>query len=272
MKPATFRYARPTTLEEVVAALVAGDEGRLIAGGQSLLPLLNMRVVRPAVLIDVALVPELHVLAREGDELVVGAGVRQRTAETSTLVRDACPLLPFALRHVGFVATRSRGTIGGSLAHADPAAQLSGVALALDAVLVAVGPRGRRTIAAHDFFYGPHATALGRDEVLTEMRLPIRPAARHAFLEVARRSGGAAAAGIAAAVQLDDNGRVVEAALAAVGVADTPLRLTMAEQAARGGARGPAVAAAAVEDVGGASYRSRVVGALVSRALDRMAA
>jgi carbon-monoxide dehydrogenase medium subunit len=283
MKPAPFRYARPRTLDEAVALLAASEGGgKLIAGGQSLLPLLNMRLARPAVLIDVGLVAELQVLARERDELVIGAGVRQRTAETSPVVREGCPLIPLALRYVGYVQIRNRGTIGGSLAHADPCAELPGVAVALDAALVAVSPRGRRIIAARDFFLGPHATALDEDEVLTEVRLPVLSIARYAFVEVARRSAGAAIAGVAAAVRVVEGGRVAEARLAAIGVGPAPLRLPSAEDLARDSGLEPAerarIAAAAVEDTErlngtgrDAAYRRRLVGALVCRALAEVA-
>jgi CO/xanthine dehydrogenase FAD-binding subunit len=283
MKPAHFRYARPRTLEDILALLAAcRGEAKLLAGGQSLLPMLNMRLARPAVLIDLALVTELQVLAREGDELVVGAGVRQRSAETSTVVRDSCPLLPLALRYVGHLQTRNRGTIGGSLVHADPAAELPGVAVALDASLVAVGPGGRRIIAARDFFLGPYTTGLGADEVLTEMRLPVLSDVRYAFLEVAQRSAGPAIVGVAAAVKLSDGRKVAKAQLAAVGVSSSPLRLTWAEEAARDTDLGPAdrarIAAAAVEqaeETNGqgldAGYRCRVMSALVSQALAEVA-
>ena len=259
-------------------ALLAASEGeaKLIAGGQSLLPLLNMRLVRPAVLVDLALVAELQVLAVDGEELVFGAGVTQRTAEASALVREACPLVPHALRHVGHLSTRTRGTIGGSLAHADPSAELPGVAVALDARLVAVGPRGPRTIPAQDFFVAPHQTALEHDEVLAEVRLPVLVETRCAFLEAGRRSSLSAPVGVAAAVSIAD-GRVVEARLAATGVGATPLRLTSAEQVARGSGIGhadrAAIAEAAVLDaqVSNRSFRDRVVGALVSRALREVA-
>jgi aerobic carbon-monoxide dehydrogenase medium subunit len=278
VKPAPFRYARPGTLAEAIALLGASPgETKLLAGGQSLLPLLNMRLVRPAVLVDLALVAELQVLAREGDELVIGAGITQRTAETSALVRDACALVPHALRHVGHLATRTRGTIGGSLAHADPRAQLPGVAVALDARLVAVGPRGRRVIAAGDFFAGPHETALHHDEVLTEVRLPVLAGTRCAFREAGRRSSASAAVGVAAAVRIADEGRVAEARFAATGVGPTPLRLSSAEELARGSGLGQAdrvaIAEAGISDAQDAdpTSRARVVGALLSRALGEVA-
>jgi CO/xanthine dehydrogenase FAD-binding subunit len=216
MKPAPFAYARPRTLDEAVALLDAhrGD-AKLLAGGQSLLPLLNMRLVRPKVLVDLALVEELQVLARENGELVLGAGVRQRDAETSALV---CPLIRRALRHVGHVQTRTRGTIGGSLAHAEPTAELPAVAVALDASLVAVGPNGRRTIAAKDFFLGRNATALDAAEVLTEVRVPVHDDARYGFAESARGDVALAAAATGGEVRL-----------VAAGVAETPLEVTADE-------------------------------------------
>jgi carbon-monoxide dehydrogenase medium subunit len=278
MKPAPFRYARPETLAEVVALLTThGGEATLLAGGQSLLPMLNLRLARPALLIDLALVAELRVLVCERDELVIGAGVRQRKAETSVEVNDACRLIGLALHYVGHVQTRSRGTIGGSLAYADPNAELPGVAVALDAELVAVGPRGRRSIAARDFFLGAYSTALDEDEVLTEVRVPVLPDTRYAFLEVGRRSRDAAVVGIAAAV-CADNGAVSHARIAAIGVDTAPRRLTSAEEATLDGGLGRAnrarIAAAAVEDLEPATdagrhaaYRRRVIGTLVSRAL-----
>lgn len=282
MKPAPFRYARPETLDEVLALLAASPgEGRLLAGGQSLLPLLNMRVARPTVLIDLALITELQVLSGDGDELVIGAGVRQRTAETSAVIRGACPLIPLALRYVGHLQTRNRGTIGGSLAHADPAAELPGVAVALDAALVAVGPRGRRVIAACDFFVGPYTTALTEDEVLTEMRVPVVSDTRYAFLEV-RRSVGVASVGVAAALRLGADRKVAKARLAAIGVGTMPIRLSSAEKAARDQPLETAdrarIANAAAEDIkaaggsgGDTGYRRRVIGTLVSRVLAEVA-
>jgi CO/xanthine dehydrogenase FAD-binding subunit len=274
MKPPPFRYARPESLDDVVALLATfGPAAKLLAGGQSLVPLLTTRIVRPAVLVDLALVPELQTMAPDGDELVIGAGVTQREAETSALARDACPMLRLALEYVGHVQTRSRGTIGGSLAHADPSAEVPAVAVTLDAQLVAVGPRGRRPIAARDFFRGPYSTALEPDEVLTEVRLPIRRNARHAFVEVGR-APGSASVGVAAAIEAGNGGKVESARLTAFGIASAPLRLAKAEVAACAGDVGPAgreqVAAAAAEDVAGAAaadHGRRVVGALASRAL-----
>jgi aerobic carbon-monoxide dehydrogenase medium subunit len=272
VKPPPFLYARPATLEDAIALLAGSDGGaRLLAGGQSLVPLLNLRLVRPAVLVDLALVPELQVFAREQQHLVLGAGVRQRTVETAAAVREDCPLLVRALRYVGHLQTRTRGTIGGSLAHADPFAELPAVAVALDATLVAVGPAGARSIAARDFFLGPHTTALGGDEVLTEIRLPVTRHLRCSFLELTARSPGSTVTAVATAVRVED-GAVVEARLAAVGVGGAPQRLTAAEEAARGGGVDPddrvRIAAAAAEDAPG---KGRVVRSLVSRALAEVA-
>jgi CO/xanthine dehydrogenase FAD-binding subunit len=219
MKPAPFAYARPRTLDEAVALLDDHrGEAKLLAGGQSLLPLLNMRVIRPNVLVDLGLVEELQVVARQNGELVLGAGVRQRDAETSELVHDACPLIRRALRHVGHVQTRTRGTIGGSLAHAEPTAELPAVAVVLEASLVAIGPAGQRTIPAKDFFVGRNTTALDATEVLTELRVPVQEDARYGFAESARGDIALAAAAIGGGVRL-----------VVAGVAETPIRVTADE-------------------------------------------
>ncbi|HEX5147155.1 MAG TPA: FAD binding domain-containing protein, partial [Conexibacter sp.] len=139
MKPAPFDYARPSTLGGALALLAADEDAKVLGGGQSLVPMLNFRLARPTTLVDTRLLPELQVLERRDGTLAIGAGVAQRVAETSAEVAEACPLLPRALHHVGHQQTRSRGTVGGSMAHADPAAELPAVALALDATLVAAG-------------------------------------------------------------------------------------------------------------------------------------
>ena len=279
MKPPPFRYARPETLAETHELLATwSDRATLLAGGQSLLPLLNLRRVRPAVLIDLALVPELQVLSRDADALVLGAGVRQRTAETSPLVRETCPLLPTALRYVGHVQTRNRGTLGGSLAFAHPTAELAAAAVALEATVVAESRRGRRAIDVGEFFLAPHRTALAEDEVLTELRVPLRPATGSAFVEMT--VAGVGVMGVAAVVQADE-GRIADARLAAVGLAGTPLRLAAAEEAARDSTLDPGararIAAAVESDAGPATgrneaFRRRLVGTLVVRALAKAAA
>src|SRR4051794_34571709 len=173
LKPPPFEYLAPTTLDEAVALRAEhADDCVLLAGGQSLMPLLNLRLARPAAVIDLGRVAELAGIRELDGGLAIGAMTRQRTAELSTLVGERCPLLVQALRYVAHVTIRNRGTIGGSLAHADGAAELPAVALALGAELVARSTRGERAIAARDFFQGFFTTSLEPDELLTEVRFP----------------------------------------------------------------------------------------------------
>jgi carbon-monoxide dehydrogenase medium subunit len=226
MKPARFRYARPGTLDEALGLLADhADDGKLLAGGQSLVPMMNFRLAAPAVIVDIGAVRELHGIEEEGGTVVVRAGTRQRAVETSATVGVACPVVPAALAHVGHLQIRVRGTFGGSLAHADPAAELAAVALALDAELVVRSVRGERRIAATEFFVGPYMTTLELDEILTEVRMPVHTGRAWSFQEVARRRGDFALAGVCAVAR---NGSV---ALACFGAASTPRRLPAAESA-----------------------------------------
>jgi aerobic carbon-monoxide dehydrogenase medium subunit len=231
MKPPIFQYASPTTIPDAVALLTehAGDDVRVLAGGQSLVPLMNFRLAHPGFLVDLRRVAGLDAMRMEGDVLVIGAMVRQATAERSAEVALRAPLLAEALGHVAHPPIRNSGTVVGSIAHADPAAELPAVALAMDAEMTAMGRQGERRIPAAGFFQGPFTTALGSDEILTEVRLPRFPGG-HAFVEFSRTHGNFAVVGIAALVAVTD-GRVTRAALAASGVGPTPLRLTTAEQA-----------------------------------------
>jgi aerobic carbon-monoxide dehydrogenase medium subunit len=281
VKPPRFSYARPSSLAEAVRVLADEDaDAKVLAGGQSLLPMLNMRIAQPSVLVDIALLPELQGLHRDGEMLAIGAGVRQRAAETSAIVHELCPILPQALRHVGHHQIRNRGTVGGSLAHADPSAELPAVAVALDAELVATSTRGQRVIPAREFFAGPLTTALGDDELLVQIRLPVCSGMRTAFTEVARRSGDFASAAVAAAVSTS-NAALGEVRLAAVGVAGAPVRLTEAEAVCRGAQLDDAMiesaAAAARDQLARDSsaqtygeYRRDLAGVLVARALKEL--
>ena len=281
VKPAPFDYARPSTLARAVELLAADEDAKVLGGGQSLVPMLNFRLARPSTLVDVRRLPELQVLERRNGTLVIGAGVSQRSAETAAVVAEACPLLPQALRFVGHQQTRSRGTVGGSLAHADPAAELTAVARALDATFIAAGPGGERAIAAAGFFLGPYTTALEPEEVLTEIRFPVSTGARASFKELSRRAGDFAMAGVAAQLTFDGD-RVAEARLAATGVEMTPVRLTAAEEALAGArpdretiAEAARRAAAAVDPRGDANatpeHRRELVDALVRRAVTEVA-
>jgi carbon-monoxide dehydrogenase medium subunit len=278
VKPPPFLYLRPDTLEGVLDALAEhGDEAKVLAGGQSLVPLLNFRLARPAVLVDLAMVPGLDGIARDNGALSVGAMVRQRVLERSLEAAAACPLLKQALAHVGHVQNRNRGTAGGSLAHADPAAELPAVAVALDAELVVANMRGTRAVAAGEFWRGPFETALQPDELLLGARFPSVPA-RTVVREFARRAGDFALAGVVAVVQDDADGPGA-VALSAFGVAGTPVRLREAEMIASAhglgaAAEAGAAASAAVdppEDIHADSgYRRELVGVLVRRSLEEL--
>ena len=178
MKPPEFEYVRPASLDDAIAALRSGEEAMVLAGGQSLVPLLNMRLVRPRLLVDIARIEELRGMARVNGTLRIGATATQRETEVSSAVADACPLLAQALGFVAHPQIRNRGTIGGSLAHADPAAELPAVVLLLDGVVHARGGGGERAIAAAEFFRSHLTTALEPDEVLTAVELPVSRAGR----------------------------------------------------------------------------------------------
>jgi carbon-monoxide dehydrogenase medium subunit len=208
VKPPIFQYSSPTTVPDAVALLVehADDDARVLAGGQSLVPLMNFRLAHPGFLVDLRRVAGLDAIRMDGDVLVIGAMVRQAAAERSAEVAMAAPLLAEALGHVAHPPIRNSGTVVGSIAHADPAAELPAVALAMDAEMTAVGPRGERRIPAADFFHGPFTTALDSDEILTEVRFPGFPGG-HAFVEFSRTHGNFAVVGVAALVAVTD-GRV----------------------------------------------------------------
>jgi carbon-monoxide dehydrogenase medium subunit len=236
MKPPPFAYAAPSTLEEALGLLTehAEAEPRVLAGGQSLIPLMNFRLAKPGYLVDLRNVAGLSGIRRDGDVLVVGALTRLAEVERSTEVAVAAPLVTEAVGLVAHAPVRNSGTVGGSLAHADPAAELPAVALALDAELVAAGPGGIRVIPAAEFFTGPYSTALAPGEILTEIRLPVWPGG-HAFTEFSRVHANFAVVAVAALVELAGDGdRIGRAALALAGVAPTPVRATAAERALAG--------------------------------------
>jgi carbon-monoxide dehydrogenase medium subunit len=237
MKPPPFAYAAPATLEEAVGLLTehAEAEPRVLAGGQSLIPLMNFRLAKPGYLVDLRNVAGLSGIRRDGDVLVIGAMTTMAEVERSPEVAVAAPLVAEAVGLVAHAPVRNTGTVGGSLAHADPAAELPAVALALDARLVAAGPGGTRVIPAAEFFTGPYSTALAADEILTEIRMPVWPGG-HAFTEFSRVHANFAVVAVAALVELDggDGDRIGRAALALAGVAPTPVRATAAERALAG--------------------------------------
>jgi len=229
-----FEYAAPDTLEEALALLRAhGAEAKVLAGGQSLVPLLNYRLARPRLVVDITGLPLAHVRAEDG-WLRVGGLARHHELEELAEIARACPLLPEVARLIGNVRVRSLGTVGGSLAHADPAAELPLAMVALDARLTLASASGRRPVAARDFFTGYLSTVLGADELLTEIAVPVTRGMGWAVEEFARRAGDFAVVAVAAGVSLDRRGRVDDARVAFAGVADRPVRATAAEEALRG--------------------------------------
>jgi carbon-monoxide dehydrogenase medium subunit len=278
VKPPRFEYHAPRTVEEALGLLGRyGGDAKVLAGGQSLVPLLNFRLVRPAALVDLNRIPALAGIEERDGTLAFGAMTRQRAIERSPAVARRLPLLHEATRWVGHLPIRSRGTIGGSIAHADPSAEYPTVLAALGGEVVARSPRGERVVTAAALFETYLTTSLAPDEILVEVRIPTPPArAGSAFEEFARRHGDFAIVGIAAAVARD--GGALRVRLAAGGAAPTPLRLRAAEEIveAGGAAAIPAAAERARELVqpdgdvhASADYRRHLTSVLTTRALRR---
>jgi carbon-monoxide dehydrogenase medium subunit len=280
MKPAPFDYSAPDSVEEVLALLAEhGDEAKIIAGGQSLMPMLAMRLARPAHLVDVTRVTALRGIEDRGGSVVFGATARERDAERSTLVAERLPVLAEALPHIGHVAIRNRGTIGGSIAHADASAELPAVAVVTEADLVVRGPAGERVVPAAEFFRGHFTTTLADEECLVEIRVPSADRdVGWSFQEVARRHGDFALVGAAAMVALNGGGTIGEARICLFGVGDRPLRAPAAETALVGADLTADTFAAAASDAvadldpaadthGSSAYRRHLAGVVVRRAL-----
>ena len=281
LKPPPFEYVVPTNLDEALAALAEhGSDAKVLAGGQSLIPLMSLRLAQPAVLVDLNGVGELAGIEANGHGLAVGAMTRHRSAERSPEIRDRAPLMSEAMPLIGHVAIRSRGTIGGSLAHSDPAAELPAVALASEAVLVARSQSGgERRIAAADFFEGYFTTALRDDEILCRIEIPdAAPGTGFCVTEVARRHGDFALVGVAAALTVQD-GSISRARIAMINVAERPVRVEQAEAALVGGkpdasafAAAAALAGSEIDPPGdlhaNPAYRRKVAAVCVRRALE----
>jgi len=258
-------------------------DARPLAGGQSLVPMMNFRLARPTVLVDLNKIPDLAYIRDAGDHVAIGAMTRERAIENSELVRTAIPLLHDATLQIGHLPIRSRGTIGGSLSNADPAAEYPATVLALDATLIAQSVRGERTIPAAAFFDGVMTTTLEPDEILTEIRVPrAPPGSGAAMVEISRRHGDFALAGVAAQIVLDGDS-VTDIRLAACGVGPGPIRLTESEMILRErglsddalAAAGDAAAAAADPDGdvhATAAYRRKMAGVMTKRAVEKAAA
>jgi aerobic carbon-monoxide dehydrogenase medium subunit len=254
MKPAPFEYQAPASLEAALDALARhGGDAKLLAGGQSLIPVMNFRLAEPALLIDINKLAELDFIRRDEEgHLRIGAMVRQRRLERDPLVAEMAPLLHEAVPFIAHPQIRNRGTFGGSLAHADPAAELPALAVALDARFRLQRAGGDRWVAAEDFFAGLFATALEPDEMLVEAAIPPPPARTGwAFLEVARRHGDYAQVGVAARVTLDDSGRCREARLVYLSVGDAPVVAREAARLLTGQELSPGAIAAAAEKAAG---------------------
>jgi aerobic carbon-monoxide dehydrogenase medium subunit len=280
VKPAPFAYRSPDTLEEAAAILVEhGDEAKVIAGGQSLVPMLNMRLARFEVLVDLERIDRLKSLSTGEGQVSVGAMVRQVDIEESVEVAGASPLLSRATPLIGHFQIRNRGTAGGSIAHADPAAEYPAVAVALEAEMELTGGSGTRRVPASAFFKGTWETAMQPDEILTSVTFPSWGRAGFSIEEVARRHGDFAMAGACTGIRLDGGGRVDKAAISLFGVASTPVRAPEAESSLIGmaadsidpGEVGQAVAAALdpPQDVHASSaLRRRIAAAVVRRSLE----
>jgi aerobic carbon-monoxide dehydrogenase medium subunit len=280
MKLPPFEYACPASISEAVALLAAHDgEAKALAGGQSLVPMLAFRVAAPSLLVDLRKLAELRQIKIADAGLTLGAMVRFSDILKDSRLQQAHPLLVAAVEHVAHYQIRNRGTVGGSLAHADPAAELPGIVVACEAEIAVIGKSGARVIAAKDFFHGPLMTALKADEIITEIRFPAWPSARrYGFCEFARRRGDFALAAAALFFDQDGEGRTRNAHAAAIGVADAPLRLGAVERVLNGKKIDEAVieeseaaASAAVnpaDDIHATgAYRKALIGVMVERAL-----
>lgn len=284
MKPAPFEYVRPGSIEGAIDALREGGPGaKALAGGQSLIPALNFRLAQPSLLVDLAGLDTLRGIRSDEDGgLTIGAMTRQRTVERSEVVGERAPLVSEAMVLVAHPQIRNRGTFGGSLAHADPAAELPAVMLALDAVFRLHGPTGSRRVPARDFYVGLFETALAPDELLVEIEIPdTAPGSRFAIEEVSRRHGDFALAGVAVALTPAGDGSIRDAAIALFSVGDRPILSKAGRDVLRGRPLDAAAIAGAAEATAEAldppgdihaspTYRRHLVRVLTRRALERV--
>lgn len=280
MKPPPFGYHDPATVTDVVGLLARLENTRLLAGGQSLMPMLNMRFVLPDHLIDLNGVAELSYIREAGEGLAIGAMTRQRELEFSDVVRKRCPLMHEAIAHVGHRQTRNRGTLGGSLCQLDPAAELVAVASVLDATVEIAGPKGRRELPFSQFPAAYMTPALGPDELLTAVRFPAWDGNHgHAFVEFARRHGDFAIVSAAALLEEDGAGTITRAAVTIGGIGPAPVRATAVERALLGNVvadglfRDACESCRKLDAVGDvhapASYRQQLAVVLARRALEQ---
>jgi carbon-monoxide dehydrogenase medium subunit len=280
MYPASFEYLAPSSVTEAIALLKQyGDEAKLLAGGQSLVPMMKLRLARPKYLIDIHRIADLSYIREEAGQIRCGAMTRHVQIDESSLIREKIPMLSEAAGKIGDAQVRNRGTLGGGLAEADPAADYGPVVLALNAKLKCVGPKGERIIAAQDFFTFAYTTALESDEVLTEVILPL-PARGGAgvYLKLERVAGDFAIAGAAVHVDLDKDGACDDIGIGVTGAAAVPQKAVSVESLLRGTKITPALidragaliqeGAEPIEDLrGSASYKKKALGAILRRAI-----
>ena len=282
MKPAKFEYFAPTSLAEALELLEEhGDDAKVLAGGQSLMPMLNMRLARPKVIADINRIPGLDYISPTPDGgLAIGALTRLRSVEKSDVIKEIIPVLAAAMPSIGHFQIRNRGTVGGSISHADPAAELPAVCLALDGEFVLSSASNQRVLKAENFFISPLTTAIEPGELLTEIRLPARSEEwRWGFQEVCRRQGDFAMVGAVSLLQLDGDGVCQSACITMFGVGGTPLRIRRAEEALLGNR----IDGSVLEDVSkivseeldpdsdihaSATYRKEVGGVIARRTLE----
>src|SRR5437899_3277414 len=283
MKLPAFDYACPATLAEAVALLGSRDEAKALAGGQSLVPMMAFRIASPSLLVDLRKLSDLRQIMIDASGVRLGAMVRWRDIEDDARLNAAHPLLKAAVSHVAHYQIRNRGTVGGSIAHADPAAEMPGIAVTCDAEIAVIGTAGPRVSRADDFFIWARTPALAADEIITEIRLPAWPAQRRwGFREFSRRRGDFAMAAAAVFFDVDDAGKACNAHIGAIGVGERPVRLPDAEAEVNGKAVDVAVseragraASASVNpqsDIHASrAYRKSLIGTMVERALQSAA-
>ena len=279
MIPAAFEYYAPRSLTEAVSFLAAHkDDVKILSGGQSLLPLMKMRLSKPEYIVDIGRIPDLDNIAAEVNHIVIGGMATHAQMEASDLLKKSCPLLPQTATTIADVQVRNRGTLGGSIAHADPAGDMPAAILALDAEIKAVGPNGERWIKAEDFFLGLLMSVLEPDEIVTAVKVPVTAGDKTAYLKAAPRSSGFAVVGVAVRLGLDASGDVSRAAIGITGVTDKAYRAERVEKMLMGKKLDDALidSAAAeatrnidvIEDINGSvEYRTQLTHVYVARAL-----
>lgn len=279
MIPASFEYLSPRSIEEAVDLLSAREDAKLIAGGQSLVPLMKLRLARPQSIIDLGRIPGLDTVREEGDKILIGCMVTHAQIEHSDFLKRKCPLLAQTTATIADVQVRSQGTIGGSLAHADPAGDLPPAILALGGEIKAVGPGGERWIKSKDFFLGLLTTALEPDEIVTEVRVPVSQQAKTAYLKAAQRASGFAVVGVAVCLRVDRAGNCADIAVGVAGATDKAYRPDNVEQKLRGKKLDAKLIEEAatqvvngidvIEDINGSKeYRSHLARVYTARAID----